>query len=109
MPRMRYDKGCTCHTPRTYPDSYVLPCGDCVSGVHLHHIFGGQYDQACHEWQDTACEIPAVVCVCVAWDICRVLCGEAGGAGVRDIMSIATVALAQTVIMRMPTWSRQAT
>lgn len=109
MPRMRYDKGCTCHAPRTYPDGYVLPCGDCVSGVHLHHISCGQYDQACHEWQDTACEIPAVVCVCVAGYICGVLRGEAGGAGVRDIMSIATVALAQTVIMRMPTWSRQAT
>lgn len=82
MSRMRYDKGCTCHAPRTYSDGYVLPCGDCVSGVHLHHIFGGQYDQACHKWQDTACEIPIVVCVCVAWDICRVLRGEAGGAGI---------------------------
>ena len=87
MSRMRYDKGCTCHAPRTYSDGYVLPCGDCVSGVHLHHIFGGQYDQACHKWQDTACEIPIVVCVCVAWDICRVLRGEAGGAGVWHIMS----------------------
>ena len=66
---------------------HVLPCGDCVSGVHLHHIFGGQYDQACHEWQDTACEIPVVVCVCVAWDICGVLRGEAGGAGICHIMS----------------------
>jgi len=87
MARMRYDKGCTCHAPRTYSDGYVLPCGDCVSGVHLHHIFGRQYDQACHEWQDTACEIPVVVCVCVAWDICGVLRGEAGGAGICHIMS----------------------
>ena len=65
----------------------VLPCGDCVSGVHLYHLSGRQYDQACHEWQGTACEIPAVVCVCVAWDICGVLRGEAGGAGVCHIMS----------------------
>lgn len=82
MSRMRYDKGCTCHAPRTSADGVVLPCGDCVSGVHLYHISGGQYDQACHEWQDTACEIPAVVCVCVAGGICCVLCGETGGAGV---------------------------
>ena len=75
------------HAPRTYSDGYVLPCGDCVSGVHLHHIFGGQYDQACHKGQDTACEIPVVVCVCVAWDICGVLRGEAGGAGICHIMS----------------------
>ena len=87
MPRRRYDKGCTCHTPRTSADGVVLPCGDCVSGVHLHHIFGWQYGQTCHEWQDSACEIPAVVCVCVAGDICGVLRGEAGGAGVRDLMS----------------------
>ena len=106
MSRMRYDKGCTCHAPRTSADGVVLPCGDRVSGVHLYHISGGQYDQACNEGQDAACEIPAVVCVCVAGDICGVLRGEAGGAGVCDIMSIATVALAQTVIMRMPTWSR---
>lgn len=30
---------------------------------------------------------PLVVCVCVAWDICGVLRGEAGGAGVCHIMS----------------------
>ena len=30
--------------PRTSADGAVLPCGYCVSGVHLHHIFGGQYD-----------------------------------------------------------------
>lgn len=87
MSCMRYDKGCTRHAPRTSADGFVLPCGDCVSGVHLYHLSGRQYDQACHEWQDTACEIPAVVCVCVAWDICGVLCGEAGGAGVCHIMS----------------------
>ena len=80
------NKGCTCHAAWAFADSVVLPCGVCVSGVHLYHIFGGQYDQACHEWQDTACEIPAVVCVCVAWDICGVLCDKAGGAGVCDIM-----------------------
>ena len=81
------NKGCTCRAPRTFADGVVLPCGDCVFGVHLYHISCGQYDQACHEWQDAACEIPAVVCVCVAWDICRVLCGETGGAGVRYLRS----------------------
>ena len=29
-----------------------------------------------------------MVCVCVAWDICGVLRGETGGAGVRDLMSV---------------------
>lgn len=87
MSSMRYDKGCTCHAPRTSVDGVVLSCGDCVSGVHLHHIFGGQYDQTCHEGESAACEIPSVVCVCVAWDICGILCGEIGGAGVRDIVS----------------------
>ena len=91
MSSMRYDKGCTCHAPRTSVDGVVLPCGDCVSGVHLHHIFGWQYDQTCYEWQDAACEISSVVCVCVAWGICRVICGETGSAWIYDIMSIATV------------------
>ena len=81
------NKGCTCHAPRTSADGAVLPCGYCVSGVHLYHIFDWQYDQACHEWQDTACEIPAMVCVCVAGYICGVLRGEAGGAGICHIMS----------------------
>lgn len=90
MSRMRYDKGCTRHAPRTSADGFVLPCGDCVSGVHLYHLSGRQYDQACHKWQDTACEIPIVVCVCVAWDICRVLRGETGGAGIH-YLSLRTV------------------
>ena len=97
MSRMRYDKGCACNAPRTYSDGYVLPCGDCVSGVHLHHIFGGQYDQACHKGQDTACEIPVVVCVCVAWDICGVLRGEAGGAGICQIMSASLVGVCMSL------------
>lgn len=82
MSCLRNDKGCACHAAWTYFYSSLLSCGDCVSGVHLHNIFGGQYDQTCHEGQDAACEIPSVVCVCVAGDICSVLRGEAGGAGV---------------------------
>ncbi len=91
---------------RASADGFVLSCGDGISGVHLYYLSGRQYDQTCNEGESSACEIPSVVCVCVAWDICGVLCGEAGGAGVCDIVSIATVTLAQTVIMRMPTWSR---
>ena len=87
MSRMRYDKGCTCYAPRTYSDGYILPCSNGVSGVYLHNLSGRQYDQTCHEGENATCEILSVVCVCVAGDICGVLRGEAGGAGVRHIMS----------------------
>lgn len=90
MSRMWYDKGCTRHAPRTSVDSVVLPCGDGISGVYLYYIFNRQYDKACHKGQDTACEIPAVVCVCVAGVICCVLRGETGGAGIH-YLSLRTV------------------
>lgn len=101
MSCMRYDKGCTRHAPRTSADGFVLPCGDCVSGVHLYHLSGRQYDQACHEWQGTACEIPAVVCVCVAWDICRVLRGEAGGAGVHYLSHRTVLSMVDGSVMEI--------